>query len=79
MYFCKQVVDFFFLLYIYIYIYIYIRSAEAVKKGQIVKDTGISTIKKLTTLETFGWKQKTLGKRVLLEALFLIVIEVEKN
>jgi len=48
---------------------LHIRLAEAVKKGQIVKDPGVSTIKKLARLETFGWKKKTLGKRVLLEAL----------
>jgi len=48
---------------------LHVRSAEAVKKGQIVKDPGISTIKKLNRLEIFGRKKKTLGKRVLLEAL----------
>ena len=61
MYFYKQVVDFF--------LFLYLRSTEAVKKGQIVKDPGISTFKKRARLETFGWKKKTLGKRVHLEAL----------
>jgi len=46
MYFYKQVVDFF--------LFLYLRSTEAVKKGQIVKDPGISTFKKRARLETFG-------------------------
>ena len=47
-----------------------LKSAEAVKKGHIVKDTGISTNLKTCQDKLLGRKKKTcLGKRVHMVAL----------